>query len=67
VVDDAGLGGGVTDRLRELGELTVRPFNGALMAFSVSQAAGEGPSRSHLRSARDRGVLSPGIRHRMPV
>ena len=29
VVDDAGLGGGVTDRLREVGEFSVRPFNAA--------------------------------------
>lgn len=32
VVDDIGLGGGVTDRLRELGEFTVRPFNAASAA-----------------------------------
>lgn len=32
VVDDDGVGGGVTDRLRELGELRVRPFNAAKTA-----------------------------------
>lgn len=29
VIDDAGLGGGVTDRLRELGEFKVHPYLGA--------------------------------------
>jgi phage terminase large subunit len=29
VIDDDGVGGGVTDRLREIGEFTVRAFNGA--------------------------------------
>ena len=33
VVDDAGLGGGVVDRLRELGEFQVRPFLGAERAI----------------------------------
>lgn len=32
VVDDVGVGGGVTDRLREVGEFKVRPFNGAAKA-----------------------------------
>lgn len=32
VVDDAGVGGGVVDRLRELGEFNVRPFNGGTAA-----------------------------------
>jgi hypothetical protein len=34
VVDDAGVGGGVTDRLREVGEFVVLPFNGAATAWS---------------------------------
>lgn len=33
VVDDVGVGGGVTDRLRELGEFQVVAFNGGAAAF----------------------------------
>lgn len=32
VVDDIGLGGGITDRLREIGEFKVQPFNAASAA-----------------------------------
>jgi hypothetical protein len=38
VVDDAGLGGGVTDRLRQLGEFRVVAFNGAGAARSAEYA-----------------------------
>lgn len=34
VVDDVGLGGGVTDRLREIGEFQITPFNGSGRASS---------------------------------
>jgi hypothetical protein len=34
VIDDVGLGGGVTDRLRELGEFSIRDFNGGRKALT---------------------------------
>jgi hypothetical protein len=39
VVDDAGLGGGVTDRLRQLGEFRVFAFNGAGQALKPEEYA----------------------------
>lgn len=35
VVDDAGVGGGVTDRLREIGEFEVEAFNGGQAAVTL--------------------------------
>lgn len=49
VVDDSGVGGGVTDRLREIGEFEVEAFNGAQTALTIDDDT-EKPAYPNRRS-----------------
>lgn len=49
VVDDAGVGGGVTDRLREDGRFSVEAFNGGQAAVTIDEERGE-PAYPNRRS-----------------